>query len=324
MNTFVTGGTGFIGSHLVDKLLEDKNISSVKCLVRNRERWLKGKKYTRVNGNLHSISILHNAMKNVDIVYHLAGLVMARSQKEFDRANVEATENVIRVAKKAGVKKIVVLSSLAAAGPAYGAPLVESDPMHPVSNYGKSKKKMEEMIHETNFNDISITILRPPAVFGPREDQIYSFFKMMNYRICPMVGNGQKPEISLVYVADVIQGIYKAAKHETPGIHTYFISGPEIYNWNYIRKTTGKILGKKNIPIHIKPNIVKKISSIIETSASVFGKYPVFNKEKANEMVYDWTCSNKKAVEEIGYNPEYSLEEGISKTIQWYKKHHWL
>src|SRR6056297_2296160 len=113
MNTFVTGGTGFIGSHLVDCLLESGNISEVRCLVRNREKWLRGKDYVRISGDLYSISLLHKAMENIDVVFHLAGLVKAKSQKEFDRANVEATENMLLVAKKAGVKKLVILSSLA-------------------------------------------------------------------------------------------------------------------------------------------------------------------------------------------------------------------
>ncbi|MGF1670680.1 MAG: NAD-dependent epimerase/dehydratase family protein [Balneolaceae bacterium] len=323
MNTFVTGGTGFIGSHLVDYLLEDKNTSNIKCLIRNHEKWLKGKDYIPVRGDLHNISVLQKALENVDIVYHLAGVVMASSQKEFDRANVEATENILRVAQKSGVKKMIILSSLAAAGPSNGRPLIESDPMNPISKYGESKKKMELMIHNS-ADDLSVSILRPPAVYGPREDQIYTFFKLMSYGISPMVGDGSKPKISMVYVQDVIQGIVKAAEHASDGINTYFISGTEIYNWNYIRDTTNKVLGKKTVPIRIKPKIVKKIASVIETSASVFGKYPVFNKEKANEMIHEWTCSNAKAIEELGYHPEYSLEEGISRTIHWYKKHHWL
>lgn len=324
MNTFVTGGTGFIGSHLVDYLLESRNISEVRCLVRNREKWLRGKDYVRISGDLHSISLLHKAMENIDVVFHLAGLVMAKSQKEFDRANVEATENILLVAKKAGVKKMVILSSLAAAGPANGKPLTESEPMNPVSRYGKSKKKMEDMIHQAALGDMTVSVLRPPAVYGPREDQIYSFFKIMNYGLCPIVGDGEKPEISMVYVDDVIQGISKAAALESPGVHTYFVSGPEIYNWNQIRRAAGKALGKKTLPIRIKPKLVKKLSSVVETSASFLGKYPVFNKEKANEMIHEWTCSNEKAAHEIDYNPRYSLEDGLQKTILWYKKHHWL
>jgi len=325
MKTFVSGGTGFIGSHLVDTLISDKEVSEIRCLVRSREKWLEGKDYKLIKGDLHSISTLHKALEDVDIVYHLAGMVMAPEMKEFIRANVEATENLLRVAMKCGVKKMIVLSSLAAAGPANGEPRKESDPMTPISRYGESKKLMEEMIHSTAGNGLSVTILRPPAVYGPREDQIFTFFKFMNFGICPMVGDGNSPKISMVYVQDVIQGIKKAAiADRNNGISTYFISGPDIYNWNTIRNVTSTVLNKKNIPVRINPLVIKKLSSVVETSASIFGKYPVFNKEKANEMIHEWTCSNSRAKAEIGYTPQYTLEEGISRTIRWYKKHHWL
>ena len=325
MKTFVSGGTGFIGSHLVDTLISDNNVSEVRCLVRNREKWLKGKNYKLIKGDLHSISTLNKALEDVHTVYHLAGVVMAPDMKDFIRGNVEATENLLRVAMKCGVKKMIVLSSLAAAGPANGEPLTESDPMRPISRYGKSKKMMEEMIHNTAGNGLSVTILRPPAVYGPREDQIFTFFKLMNFGICPMAGDGKFPKISMVYVQDVIQGIKKAAlANNGDEISTYFISGPDIYDWNTIRNVTSTVLNKKTIPIRISPTVIKKISSIIETSASFFGKYPVFNKEKANEMTHEWTCSNSRAKSKIGYKPEYSLEEGISRTIRWYKKNHWL
>ncbi len=326
MKAFVTGGTGFIGSHLVDTLIEERQFSEIRCLVRNKEKWLKGNEYTKVPGNLHSISTLKEAIAGVDVIFHAAGVVKAPNWHQFEHANVEATEHVIRVAQKQNVKKIVVLSSLAAAGPATedGEPLSEEDPMEPISMYGRSKKEMEEMIHKVAGDDQSITILRPSAVYGPREDQIYSFFKMVNNHICPIIGDGKKPKISMVYVMDVIQSMLKAAEQQEPGVHTYFISGKHLHTWNEIRETTTKVLGKKAIPIYIKPNIVKKIAGAVEKAASFIGTYPVINREKANEMVLEWTCSIDKAQRELQFQPKYSLAEGISRTIHWYQRHHWL
>lgn len=324
MKAFVTGGTGFIGSHLVDSLIENRSIDEIRCLVRNREKWLTGKPYTRITGDLFSISILRKALEGIDILYHIAAIVKAPSMEEFERANVDATENIVRIARKAGVSKIIVLSSLAASGPSTDEPLTEEAPMLPVSMYGKSKKKMEEMIHRIHTPDLSVTILRPPAVYGPREDQIYTFFKMMNKRICPIVGDGKKPQISLVYVSDVIKGIELASSDETPGVHTYFLTGPEIYNWNQIKNVTSKVLGKKPLPLYIRPALVKRIAGVVETTAGIFGLYPVLNREKAREMVLEWTCSSQKAKTELNYLPDISLDEGISRTIHWYKKHHWL
>lgn len=324
MNVFVTGGTGFIGSHLVDYLLEDDRTGELKCLVRNEEKWIEGKSYQKVKGDLHSIRTIEAALDNTDTIVHLAGIVKAPTQKEFDFANVEATEHLVRLANRCGIKKLVILSSLAAAGPSKGKPLTEEDPMKPVSMYGRSKKKMEEMIHKTAKPDLSVTILRPPAVYGPREDQIYTLFKMMSKGVAPMVGDGEKPKLSIIYIGDLIQAINKAMNQQEKGIHTYFVSGDEATNWNRIYEIAQTVLGKKTIPIHIKPEWVKKIAGIVETTATFFGSYPVVNREKANEMILEWVCNHQKAKKELHYEPEYTLEEGISRTLRWYRKHNWL
>jgi nucleoside-diphosphate-sugar epimerase len=292
--------------------------------VRNQEKWQTNKPYTKVRGDLFSITTLKKALEGVDTLFHIAAIVKAPIMNEFQKANVEATENIIRLAKKSGVKKIVILSSLAAAGPSNAKPRTHDDPMKPVSMYGESKKQMEEMIRQIHTPDLSVTILRPPAVYGPREDQIYTFFKIMNKRICPIVGDGKKPEISMIYVSDLMQAIELAAEKRSQGVHTYFVSGPEIYNWNRIKNVTSKVLGKKPVPLYIRPGMVKRIAGVVESTASVFGMYPVLNREKANEMVLEWTCTNLKAIKELKYHPLVSLEEGISRTIHWYKKHHWL
>lgn len=324
MKAFVTGGTGFIGSHLTDHLIENTRWDTVKCLVRRDERWLKGKSYEKVRGDLDSIKTIGSALEDTDTIFHLAAIVKAPSEKEFTHANVEATENLIRLAQRNGVQKLVILSSLAAAGPSNGEPLKEGDEMDPVSLYGKSKKQMEEMIHSLADNDLSVTILRPPAVYGPREDQIFTLFKMMSKGIAPIVGDGNDPKLSLLYVQDLIQAIMKASMQTEKGVHTYFIGGDRITNWNEIRDIVSTVLGRKTVTLNIKPGWVKKIAGAVETTAALFGSYPVLNREKANEMILSWTCSHEKAKKELSYEPDFSLEEGISRTIRWYKKHNWL
>ncbi|TVQ66682.1 MAG: NAD-dependent epimerase/dehydratase family protein [Balneolaceae bacterium] len=324
MNAFVTGATGFIGSHLADSLISNPGFSTVKCLVRNDERWLKSKNYERIKGDLHSHKALTAALDDTDVLFHIAALVKAPSQKEFDFVNVEATEQLIRLAVKTGVKKIVVLSSLAASGPSSGRALTEQDPMKPVSMYGRSKLAMEQRIHEIATDDVSITILRPPAVYGPREEQIFTLFKMMSKGFAPLIGDGNSPLISTIFVDDLVDALIKAAGDNRNGVHTYFVTGQEIANWNQIKHIYSTVMNKQVLSLKIPPNLVKGIAGIIETSAGFFGSYPVVNREKANEMVLEWTCSGKKAEDELGFTPDYSIQEGLSRTLRWYKINNWL
>jgi len=324
MKAFVTGGTGFIGSHLVEALLKSKEYSEVRCLVRSQEKWLSGSDFKKISGDLQDLQALSKGLEGADVVFHIAAIVKAPTKKEFTHANVDATENLVRLAQKKGVKNMVILSSLAAAGPSNGSPKTENEPMNPVSMYGKSKKEMEAKIHKASQKNDSIKIIRPPAVYGPREDQIYSFFKSFSKGICPIVGDGNNPRLSMVYVSDLINGILKAAQKSDSGVHTYFISGEGTHSWNEIRGVTSKVMGKKAMAIRIKPKLVKKAAAVIENVASLLGKYPVVNKEKANELILEWTCSTEKAQKELDYTPGVSLAEGISRTIHWYKMHNWL
>jgi nucleoside-diphosphate-sugar epimerase len=324
MKAFVTGGTGFIGSHLVEALINSSDFKEVRCLVRSSPKWLAELPFKSIKGDLNDLKALGKGLEGVDILFHVAAIVKAPSKKEFTQANVDATENLVRLAQKKGVKNIVILSSLAAAGPSNGSPKKENEPMNPVSMYGKSKKEMEALIKKAAGKNDSIKIIRPPAVYGPREDQIYSFFKSCSKGICPIIGDGNNPRVSMVYVSDLVDGILLAADKKESGVHTYFISGEGTHSWNEIRAITSKILGKKTIPLKIKPGLVKKAASLIENVASLFGVYPVVNKEKANELILEWTCTSDKAEKELNYRPKVSLAEGISRTIHWYKMHNWL
>ena len=323
MKAFVTGGTGFIGSHLVDRLLQQEDID-VTCLVRGNEKWLTGKKYNRVTGDLMDLDAIKKALKGVDIIFHNAAIVKAPYWSQFETANVDAAENIVRLAQKAGVSKVVILSSQAAAGPSSGTPLKETDSMHPVSMYGESKKLMEERIEKCVTPDMSITIIRPPAVYGPREENIFSFFKSASKGICPIIGNGKNPRISLIHVQDLISGMLLAANYPHDGIEKFFISSEQTYNWNEIKQATSLALNKKLLPLYVKPGLVKKVGSISESVGKLFGAFPILNKEKALELSLEWTCSVEKANRLLGFRQNLSLEQGIFDTIRWYKYHHWI
>jgi dihydroflavonol-4-reductase len=323
MKAFITGGTGFIGSHLVDTLL-DQGGNEIRCMVRSNEKWLEGKEYKKINCDLNDISALQKAMDGVDVVFHLAGVVKAKETRVFERVNVEGTENLLRVAQKLGVPKVVISSSQAAAGPSINKPVTEDDEMLPVSRYGESKMRMENMIHRIADGSSQVSIIRPSSVYGPREEDIYTFFKIAAKGICPIVGRGQGKSISIAHVNDIVNGILLASNHEHQGVRTYFLSSERGYNWHEIRDATSNALGRKLLTINVPARMVKSVGKITESTASFFGNYPVMNEDKAKEMVLSWVCSVDKAIKELGYKQKIDLNEGILNTINWYKRHNWL
>lgn len=323
MKAFVTGGTGFIGSHLVDRLLKNQN-DQIHCLVRAQDKWLHDKDIIKVKGTLQDLPALQKGMEKADVVFHVAGLVKAPDQQSFDRVNVEATENILRLAMKLKVPKLVILSSLAACGPSFKRPLTEEDQLMPITMYGESKKRMEEMVAKIADESISVSLVRPPAVYGPREDQIFSVFQMASWGVFPIIGDGKSNRISLIHVSDLVEGILSAASEKKSGVETYFISSEETYTWNEILKATENIFGKKLFSLKLKPRFVETAGNIAEKAASLFGRYPVINRDKAKELGMQWTCSTEKAKSRLGYRQRIELSKGISETVQWYQRHHWL
>lgn len=323
MKAFITGGTGFIGSHLVDTLLRDGD-HDLRCMVRSNERWLEGKNYKKINCDLNDIHALKEAMEGVDVVFHLAGVVKSRDNRTFERVNVEGTENLLRIAQKVGVPKIIISSSQAAAGPSFKKPVTEDDEMMPVSRYGESKKKMEELIHRIADQNSQITVVRPSSVYGPREEDIYTFFKIASKGVIPIIGSGAGKQISMAHVNDIVDGILLAASKSHKGVRTYFLSSERGYDWHEIRDATASALGKKLLTVNVPARLVRAAGKLTETAASFFGAYPVMNEDKAREMVLSWVCSVEKAKKELDYSQKIDLHEGIAQTIDWYKRHNWL
>ncbi|HCN38655.1 MAG TPA: NAD(P)-dependent oxidoreductase, partial [Bacteroidetes bacterium] len=176
---FITGATGFVGSHLADKLLEKGY--EVYCLKRSSSstKWLDGKNINYVNGDLFSNEILEKTIKEMDYVFHVAGVVKAKSKEGFEKGNNLATKNLIEITYKVnpGIKKFVHISSLAAAGPTpTDKPLTEKDKCEPITTYGVTKRQAE--LEVLKYADkMNVTIIRPPAVFGPRDTEILVYFK---------------------------------------------------------------------------------------------------------------------------------------------------
>ncbi len=323
---FVTGGTGFIGSHTVERLLEEGY--RVRCLVRPHQinlRWLQGLPVDIVRGDLSDSVSLSKCLEGVDYIIHIAGMTKAKRKSEFFTGNAKTTEHLLHAASKMKhLKKFCYLSSLTAVGPSTtGIPLTETAPCHPITTYGQSKLEAERQCR--HFADrIPIVIIRPPAVFGPRDTDILEMFKWVSYGFKPIIGSSEKT-LSLVYAPDLAKGIIRASIDERTIGQTYNISDPAIFTFSSLIDYIATLVQKRTIRIHFPKGLFYSMAGIAQVF-SAFGKSPaLLNIEKARDLLQDhWICDSRKIQEHIGFHTATSINNGLSKTFQWYKETGWL
>lgn len=326
MIALVTGATGFIGSHLVEALLQ-RGVH-VRCLLRKESdlKWLKGLPIEVALGDCLDKTSLKGAVKGVDLVFHLAAVTKALKEKTYFEINALGTENLIRACLRNNphIQKFLYLSSQAAAGPCRnGNKKKESDPCDPVSPYGQSKRLGEELAL-AHAQDIPLLILRPSAVYGPRERDFYTCFKLVSKRIKPSLG-GQVQRISLCYVQDLIQGILSAAESQTTSGEIFFISDGNDYSVKEVLDLIAQTMDIHALRIRVPKRMILGIAFFSEYFSKISQKPSLMNKGKAKEMVQeDWTCDITKVKTILGFQPQFQLSEGIRLTYHWYKNEKWL
>jgi nucleoside-diphosphate-sugar epimerase len=326
-SVLVTGGRGFIGSFLVEDLLHRG--LEVRCLLRKSSKgrgWLEGQNIQVFDGDITDSSSLTDATKDVDYVFHLAGLTKARTNEEFRRANVEGTRNLLSATRKnsSELRRFVMVSSLAAAGPSQSrTPVSELDPPHPVSNYGRSKRMAEETAHEFG-GGLRISIVRPPAVFGPRDRDVFQMFKYIKQGWLPLLSGGPR-YLSMIYVRDLVHGLYLAATHDAAIGQTYFLAYDRGYSWDEFAETVAEALGVRVRKIVMPLLLAYLVSGLGSLYGKLTNEATLFNLDKYQEMKpTHWTCDTSKGRREIGFEPKVDLRTAVAETCAWYQEKGWL
>ncbi len=329
MRSLVTGATGFIGSHLAEMLKARGH--TVRLLVRSEKRLFPELRegFEVIQGDVtQSPDELRKAVEGVDYVFHVAGMLFGRSQIEFTRANAHGTRNLLEAVKTTGggVLRFLLCSSQAAVGPCEDSRHIvdETSIPHPVTFYGRSKLLAENFAREYQ-KDFPVTIIRPPAVYGPRDKGILEFFKWMSKGYNLQFGTQEK-KFSLIHGKDLARGMIEASMSDAAANETFFLSEPEPYSlaWTMeLLRDTLKPSKHKNMAAPIWA--AKALARFNDVLQFITRKPMIPNSDKLRELLPPyWVCSAQKAKDVFGFETQIPPREGMKETADWYIKNGWI
>jgi nucleoside-diphosphate-sugar epimerase len=319
----VTGGTGFIGSHLVERLVAQGRV--VRCLVRSTSstRDLPAA-VERAQCDLETGAGLAEALCGVDTVIHLAGVTKARVSADYERGNAGATANLVRAA--GDVERFVHVSSLAAAGPSPSdRPLTEDDPPHPVSQYGRSKLAGEQIVRQSALGS-RVVIVRPPVVYGPRDRDVFQMIRAVARGWMLQIGSAPR-RFSLIYVGDLdlVDGLIAAADRAGAAGRLYYLAHSAAVRWAEFGNTAARLMGRKLRTMAIPPGFAYALGWCAERWTRFSGKPGILSRDKVTEACCaGWVCDPGLARRELDFRAPTGLEDGLRQTIDWYKEAGWL
>jgi nucleoside-diphosphate-sugar epimerase len=324
----ITGASGFIGYHLI-KAAQKAGLE-VHAAVRSTSKLSQldslAPKYIYPDFRSENSLLKHLEEGQYAYILHAAGATKAKNQEEYNTINADYTRNLALAAAKLqpGLKKFVFLSSLAAQGPsAYEEFQLfsESRKPNPVTAYGKSKLLAEQYLADI---DLPKVVLRPTAVYGPGEKDLFIVFKMLQDGLDAYIGKNPQ-RFSFVYVQDLVNAAMLALKSESKKEHIYNISDGNVYSRYELADTFKALLGKKTMRFHIPEGVVKMVANLMELAYANSEKAPVLNKEKLNELTApNWACSIQAAQTDLNYLPVYNLKAGLAESMPWYTENKWL
>lgn len=316
----LTGVTGFIGAHVLERLLLDGH--QISCLVRAGRVFdrLPGVRYCV--GELRDPDSLRELLDGAETVVHLAGLTRAKTEAEYNEVNALAVERLVALARTVSpaFEHIVAMSSLAAMGPARDeSGICEDEPFQPITPYGRSKALLESLAAP----GVAWTFIRAPGVYGPRDKDFLQYFKLVNKGLRLVIG--KRNLMSLVYVKNLADAIAACVQKPEARGEAFFIADEGCYDWDDIGHMIEACLEKKTLRLRV-PFWAVRVASLFSLLAMPFVRVPpLLNKHKLAEMSQEyWVVSTEKARKILGYSPRIDTKTAFCDTARWYAEQGWL
>jgi nucleoside-diphosphate-sugar epimerase len=265
------------------------------------------------------------AVRDVEVVFHLAAVTKARSESEYHFVNVEGTRVLVdaMVAAQPHPRRLVYLSSLAAAGPAdHGRPVQHGDRPHPITAYGRSKLAGEQYCL-TAAEAVEVVALRAPAVYGPRDHDLFMYFRLATFGVLPVPG-GPDRLIQFIHVDDLVEALIRAASTaEATGV--YYVAEAQPYANSEIAAWIAKAVGRRVTTVRVPQWAVHVAAAASEMGAACANRVTIFNREKAYELLAPaWLCETEPAKRDLGFEARIPLPRGLAETAVWYRQQGWL
>ncbi|HEY1955162.1 MAG TPA: NAD-dependent epimerase/dehydratase family protein [Polyangiaceae bacterium] len=325
MRVLVTGGSGFLGSWVCELLA--KRGDDVRALVRRTSSTKHLRTLERVElveGTVEDARSVDDAARGVDAVVHCAGLVKARNEDELRAVNVEGSRNVMAAAKKHGAKRFVQVSSLEATGPSAEGAVPTIDQERPVTAYGRSKLAGEKAVLADKA-DVHTTVLRPGAIYGPRDAEILEAFKSLKRGLMPTIDGG-RARGSFVWGPDCATACIRALEADVPSGNTYFVDdgGPPVTQREFLEMIEDALGRRALVRMSLPKGFLKTVAFGVEAYGRASGKAVMLTREKADMLLQHFVCESSRTQKDLGWKPEVPLREGVRRAVAWYRENGWL
>jgi nucleoside-diphosphate-sugar epimerase len=260
--------------------------------------------------------------EGADVVFHVAGLVAARSEAEFLRVNRDGAVALARASARAGVSRFVLVSSLSVTGPSPpGHPVDEASGPGPVTAYGRSKKAGEEAVRAAG---VPFVVVRPPAAYGPRDRAFLALFRTASRGVVPLLGDGGQ-ELTLVHAADLARALVAVATSAATLGGTYHAGHPEPLTQRALAGAVGRAVGRRVRGVGLSGAVVRAALGVAGAAARALGRAPLLDGDKANELLAPgWSCSSEALRRDAGWAAEIPLDQGLAETARAYREAGWL
>jgi nucleoside-diphosphate-sugar epimerase len=325
LKVLVTGATGFVGSHILDVLRARTIPTAILLRSTSNTRFIGSEApyFERSAGSVLEQSTLDKALEGITHVIHCAGCTKASRYREYYEVNHIGTRNVVQAINRASsVQRLVHISSLAVTGPATPEnPAREDTPLRPISEYGKSKLAGEREVLE--HCRVSCTILRPPAVYGPRDTGFLSMFRAVKSHVLPRPNKRQA--LSVVFARDLAEAIVTCLDMPIASGKVYLVASREVTTGRQIADQIAAQMKVHTMPLPLPAVLLWFVCLTQEIFSRISGRATLLNMQKYAELrAPGWVCDPSLWEREIGTRCATTLENGIAQTLEWYRREQWV